>query len=104
MLLHSLFIFAYSDPQLSYRGCLAGHDVYYPGAVLFDLGHFAFTFTSEPDLCPDAGHFPSAEPFQVLGLLSSIFLCFGFLFRFAGFGEKQETFRGEMVWTELNVP
>ena len=67
MLLCSLFIFAYRDPELSYPGCLAGHDVYHPGAILFDLGHFAFMFTSGPDLCPDAGHFPSAEPFQVLG-------------------------------------
>lgn len=60
-----------------------GHDACSLGSVAFDLEHLAFEWTPEPDLCTNAGHFPVAKAFWVLGLLSSIFLCFVFLLRFA---------------------
>lgn len=72
-------------------------DAYYPGSALFDLEHVAFMCPSEPDLCPDSGHFPTAEPLQVRGLLSSISLCFGFLFGSAGL-VKNKKHLGEKWW------
>lgn len=70
-----------------------GHDACSLGSVAFDLEHLAFVWTPEPDLCTNAGHFPAAKAFWVLGLLSSIFLCFVFLFRLTVFAEKQEHLR-----------
>lgn len=83
-----------TDPELSYLGCLAGRDLY-----CLTLSIELSCVLPNPTFVLMLGTFQQQNPFQLLRLLSSISLCFGFLFRFAGFGEIQETFRGEMAGT-----